>query len=30
MDGFTLEGSAVLSKGVKSSDFIFPFSVVKK
>ena len=30
MDGFSLEGSAVLSKGVKSSDFIFPFSVVKK
>ncbi len=30
MEGFTLEGSAVLSKGVKSSDFIFPFSVVKK
>ncbi len=30
MDGFTLEGSAVLSKGVKSTDFIFPFTVVKK
>ena len=30
MQGFSLEGSAVLSKGVKSSDFIFPFSVVKK
>lgn len=30
MEGFTLEGSAVLSKGVKSGDFIFPFSVVKK
>jgi len=30
MEGFTLEGSAVLSKGVKSADFIFPFSVVKK
>ncbi len=30
MEGFTLEGSAVLAKGVKSSDFIFPFSVVKK
>ncbi len=30
MEGFSLEGSAVLSKGVKSSDFIFPFSVVKK
>ncbi len=30
MAGFTLEGSAVLSIGVKSSDFIFPFSVVKQ
>ncbi len=30
MEGLSLEGSAVLSKGVKSSDFIFPFSVVKK
>ncbi|MCF6179576.1 MAG: hypothetical protein L3J63_09350, partial [Geopsychrobacter sp.] len=30
MEGFTLESSAVLAKGVKSSDFIFPFSVVKK
>ncbi len=30
MEEFTLEGSAVLSKGVKSTDFIFPFSVVKK
>ncbi|WP_026362312.1 hypothetical protein [Geopsychrobacter electrodiphilus] len=30
MDGFTLEGAAVLSKGVKSSKFIFSFSVVKK
>jgi hypothetical protein len=30
MEGFTLEGSAVLAKGVKSSDFSFPFSVVKK
>lgn len=30
MEGFTLEGSAVLANGVKSSDFIFPFSVVKK
>lgn len=30
MEGFTLEGSAVLSKGVKSTDFVFPFTVVKK
>jgi len=30
MEGFTLEGTAVLAKGVKSSEFIFPFSVVKK
>lgn len=29
MEGFTLEGSAVLSKGVKSGDFVFPFMVVK-
>lgn len=30
MEGFTLEGSAVLAKDVKSADFVFPFKVVKK
>ena len=30
MKSFSLQGSAVLAKGVKSSDFVFPFSVVKK
>lgn len=30
MKGFTLEGSALLPGGVKSSDFIFPFTVEKK
>lgn len=30
MKEFTLRGSAVIAQGEKSSDFIFPFSVVKK
>lgn len=29
MKSFTLQGSAVLAKGVKSADFSFPFNVVK-
>jgi len=29
MEAFTLEGSAVLSQGVKSENFVFPFAVVK-
>ena len=29
MEAFTREGSAVLSQGVKSEDFVFPFEVVK-
>ncbi len=30
MEAFNLEASAVLAKGVKSGDFVFSFSVVKK